>query len=113
MTVPTWSGAFTYGGTAYPYQMVGTDPAAGSRTSVVPMQTLPLPFVFANGVALDGGTRVRATEESPLFEKASSTGGVTQYGDAMQRANFWHAVMPISPDWLFRRAPLGNSTHAS
>ena len=105
MTVPTWSGAFTYAGTAYPYQMVGTDPAAGSRTTVVPVQIVPLRFVFADGVALDGDTKVRATEESPLFEAASFKSGETQYGDAMQRANFWHDVRTVSPDWHIRLEP--------
>ncbi len=105
VTVPTWSSAFTNQGTAYPYQMVGTDPAAGSRTTVVPVQIVPLRFVFADGVVLDGDTNVREIEASPLFEEASFKSGTTQYGDAMQRANFWHAVTTTSPDWHIRLAP--------
>ncbi len=105
ITVPTWSGSFIDQGTAFPYQMVGTDPAAGSRTTVVPVQIVPLRFVFANGVALDGDTKVRLTEASPLFEDAEFKSGTTQYGDAMQRANFWHDVTTTSPHWHIRLEP--------
>lgn len=78
------------------FMMVGTDPGLGAATTVVPVLIVPLQFVFPNGgVSLDGTNVVAVDESSPIFQVADySTGGtdlgVTQYGDAIQRAEFWN-----------------------
>ena len=95
-TIPFWSSVFNYSGNIYPYQMVGTDPSAGSKTTKVPTEIIPLNLTFSNGVTLDGTTKVKSTLESPLFTKATYTSGTTQYGDAIQRAEFWKYVSKSS-----------------
>src|SRR5690348_748432 len=52
VSVPTWSGSFTTGGTTYPFTMAGSDPAAGQVTHV-PVEIIPLRLDFAgNGCVL-------------------------------------------------------------
>ena len=86
-----------------PIYLVGTDPAQGAATTTIPTTIVPLKFVFANGATLDGGNVVDVTRNSPLFQPtAFSSGGVdlgvTQYGDAIQRAEFWN-LPGFSPDY--------------
>jgi len=98
-TIPYWSSSFTYNGTTYPYTMVGTNPAQGSATTTVPTEIIPLSFTFSNGVTLDGSTKVSDTEASPIFQSAPFLSGNTQYGDAIQRAEFWNYVSGSSPNY--------------
>ncbi|MDQ2905148.1 MAG: hypothetical protein ABI456_15295 [Ktedonobacteraceae bacterium] len=91
-TVPTWHSSFTSNGVTYPYTMVGTNPAAGSTSITVPAVIVPLALKYANGVTLDGTTKARSVSNSPLFKTASFASGNTQYGDAIQRAEFWSSV---------------------
>ncbi|GCE12967.1 hypothetical protein KTT_28260 [Tengunoibacter tsumagoiensis] len=91
-TVPFWSSAFAADGSIYPFQMVGTDPSLGSKTTTVKTEIIPLKLVFSNGVVLDGTQKLDKTEDSPIFTKADFTSGHTQYGDAIQRAEFWKYV---------------------
>jgi hypothetical protein len=98
-TIPYWNSSFTYHGTTYPFTMVGTKPGAGSATSTIPTEIIPLNFVFSNGVALDGTTKVAQTVNSPIFQSSGFKSGTTQYGDAIQRASFWNAISTTSPNW--------------
>src|SRR5215813_13843692 len=67
VSVPTWSGSFTTGGTTYPFTMVGTDPAAGQATHV-PVEIIPLRIDFAgNGCVLENRGMAADLEASPLF----------------------------------------------
>ncbi len=98
-TIPTWSSSFSVNGTSYPYTMVGTNPTAGSATTKVPTEIIPLKLTFSTGVTLDGTQKVASTKSSPLFQKAQFISGKTQYGDAMQRAEFWNSVSTTSPKY--------------
>jgi hypothetical protein len=79
-----------------PFNIVGTDPSLGANTTTVPTVIVPIKLTFlSSGVVLDGTNRVAATQNSPIFLTADyTTGGtdvgVTQYGDAIQRAEFWN-----------------------
>ena len=88
-SIPFWSSSFSNGGTTYPYSMVGYNPAYGI-TSTVQTEIIPVRVVF-NNVVFDGLTKVGATANSPLFLNSTYPDGVgrTQYGDAIQRANWW------------------------
>ncbi len=82
-------------GRAYPFNIVGTDPALGAATTTIPTVIVPLKLIFPNSRVLDGTNQVASTQNSPLFLTADyTTGGtdvgVTQYGDAIQRAEFWN-----------------------
>ncbi len=98
-SVPTWSGSFTTDGKTYPYTMVGTDPAAGSATTTVPVLLVPLRFDFASSHCSLGDDRM-ATEasSSPIFQGSQNTQG-RQYLDELQQDNFWKYVSTTSPDY--------------
>jgi hypothetical protein len=91
-TIPYWSDLFTSGGNPYPFQMVGTSPADGSQQTTVPTEIIPLKIEFSDGTVLYNASDTHSTVESPLFEKANYSSGYTQFGDAMQRAEFWQLL---------------------
>jgi hypothetical protein len=100
----TWNGSFTYQGTTYSYNMVGTQPSANTSTTVQ-VEIIPIKIVISGhrGVTttydpahvLSNGKTVTAnTVASPIFASIPFTSGgtsmgTTQYIDAYQRANFW------------------------
>jgi hypothetical protein len=105
-TIPYWGSSFVSGGTTYAYTMVGTDPASGGSTTVSTV-LVPLKFVFSPASNVAGGnysdvrdpytidpqtgqTTVAETLSSPIFQPARFPDGVgtTQFGDALQRAEF-------------------------
>ena len=82
-------------GRAYPFNIVGTDPALGAATTSIPTVIVPIKLTFPNSRVLDGTNQAASTQNSPIFLTADyTTGGtdvgVTQYGDAIQRAEFWN-----------------------
>jgi hypothetical protein len=92
--------------------MVGTDPGAGSQTSLIPVVIVPITFMFSDGTVLSASTpvcgetdsAVSLATSSPLFENypfaARGTDvETTQCIDAFQRANFWSDVSTRSPDY--------------
>jgi len=94
-----WSSSFTSGGTTYKFSMVGTNPKKGSATTTVAVTVVPLRLTFSNGRAFDGTTKVQETTGSPIFQDAQFISGSTQYGDAIQRAEFWNSVSTTSPNY--------------
>jgi len=98
-TVPHWTSSFTYKGVTYPYTMVGTNPASSNSTTTVDVAIIPFDFVFADGVVLSGTSKVGNVLGSPNFQNATYTSGTTQYGDAVQRAEFWPFVSGASSNW--------------
>ncbi|HZS78865.1 MAG TPA: hypothetical protein VFA41_19805 [Ktedonobacteraceae bacterium] len=106
-SIPYWSSLFTYGGLPYPFQMVGTDPTAGSATTYVRTELIPIKVVFSDGTSFNGHSRVAATLSSPIFQNAQYTSGHTQYGDAIQRAEFWKYVSSKSQGYhVLLRQPI-------
>jgi hypothetical protein len=104
VTVPTWGNQFKYRSPAgevrtFPYTMVGTNPWAGSATTRVPVEIIPIALIFSNGASLDGTSRVAATLASPIFQPFASQTGFAQFGDAVSRASFYNVVQKISPEW--------------
>lgn len=109
--VTHWKGSYSYSGTTYEYSMVGTDPHAGSATTVVPTVIIPVRFVFSDGSVydastelIDGKTAAQGIIGSPIFQPYDfSAGGTslgkTQFADAYQRANFWSDVSSRAPDY--------------
>jgi len=117
--VPIWTGTFSFSGTTYTYHMVGTDPAAGSATTNIPLVIIPIKFKFSDGTALSAtqtvcgdvkNTKFRV-KNSPLLKKVAFTPGgtnvgTTQYMDAFQRANFWGKVSSVSPNYHILFSPV-------
>jgi hypothetical protein len=92
-TIPFWTGSFTYQGITYPYDMVGTNPVDGGTTTV-PTEIIPLRLHFADGHVLDATPDAADAAGSPLFQPAPFDEGTTQYGDAIQRGEFWSVMNP-------------------
>lgn len=92
-----WTSSFTYQGKTYKYSMVGTNPTKGSASTTVATTIIPLKLVFTGGKAFDGTKKVQQTTDSPIFKSAQFISGNTQYGDAIQRAEFWNSVSTKSP----------------
>jgi hypothetical protein len=80
--------------------MVGTDPAAGSVTTIVPVTIVPLQIRFARDGQVQGQVGM-ATElaTSALFLPTPFITGTTQYLDAYRRGDFWAQVSTSSPDY--------------
>jgi hypothetical protein len=99
-SVPTWSGSFTTDGTTYPFTMVGTDPAAGSIATHVPVEIIPLRLDFpGNGCVLVDDEMAADLEASPLFSPTALPAGDTQWLDNYQRSNFWSTISTVSPGY--------------
>jgi hypothetical protein len=108
-SLPSWNGSFTFSGTNYTYNMVGTAPSTNTSTTIT-TYIIPVKIVITNRngskttfdpshVLSNGNTVTRNTTTSPIFDSTTTytQGGVdvgtTQYVDAFQRANFWGTVM--------------------
>src|SRR5262249_50048623 len=93
-------GSFNYQGTVYATTVLGTDPSLG-QTTVIPTVIVPYRLVFADGNVLDastdlidGVTPVSGILNSPIFQNVAWNSGptqlgVTQWSDAVMRANYW------------------------
>jgi hypothetical protein len=100
VSVPTWSGSFTTDGTTYPFTMAGTDPAAGSVATHVPVEIIPLRLDFpGDGCVLADDDMAADIEASPLFTPTALPAGDTQWVDNYQRSNFWSTVSTVSPGY--------------
>ncbi len=93
-TVPTFTGSFVTNGKNYSYTMAGGKPELGGTTTI-PTVIVPLSLSFeASGGP--GGHKTVMTPVgdlakillSPIFQKFAFATGNTQYGDAMQSAEF-------------------------
>jgi hypothetical protein len=106
-SLPVWNGSFTFNGTKYNFQMVGTDPSKTNKTTRVKSYIIPIKMVYdknhgnmtfdPNTAKFKGSTDTVTTTiaTSPIFVSGVNftQGGVnlgtTQYIDAFQRGNFW------------------------
>jgi len=119
--LPTWNGSFTFLGTKYKYNMVGTAPSSNTSTTI-PVYVIPLKVVITTKsgttktydpkhVLSNGNTVTQNTVASPIFDSTTTykPGGVdvgtTQYIDAFQRANFWSTVKTDTNYHLLLGAP--------
>ena len=106
-SLTTWNGSFTFNGTKYNFNMVGTDPSKNNSTTTVPSYIIPIKMVYDKNhgnKTFDpnkqkfSGTNVSVTTTiatSPIFasgvdfNQGGTDLGTTQYIDAFQRGNFW------------------------
>lgn len=90
----TWNGSFTFNGTTFNYNMVGTPPSSTSAATVAAV-IIPVKIVLSNGTNFDPTGVVSNVTGSPIFATGVdfTSGGVdfgsTQYINAFQRANFY------------------------
>ena len=90
----TWNGSFTYKGTTYSYNMVGTAPSSTTPATVT-VVIIPVKIVLSNRTTFDPAAIISNVTGSPIFNTGVdfTSGGVdfgkSQYIDAYQRANFY------------------------
>jgi hypothetical protein len=103
-SVTNWNGSFTTAGTTYSFTMVGTDPALGSQTSIIPTVIIPLIFKFSDGSVLDptlpacGVTNSALTSvvNSPIFQSSSYLVFLPWFAKASaptQSVNGWYTFL--------------------
>ena len=97
-SVPNWSGSFTFQGTQFPYTMVGGDPRKGDTTDV-DTALISISFFFdefadlnGNNLVIDAAPVIPLVLDSPNYENAGYGTGFTQFGDAVQRAEFFNVM---------------------
>lgn len=107
-SVPHFSGSFVSQGKAYPFTIVGAKPQSNGTTEV-PVQIIPISLFFEEFVdesgapiVLDPGPIVSRVQSSPNFRSAQYATGITQFADAVQRAQFygsagkdWHTLLGV------------------
>jgi chitinase len=108
-TVPTFTGSFVANGKQYSYTIAGKEPESGGTTEI-PTVLVPLSLSFdargglskAKGkVVMNAEVDVPEVLHSPIFQRFAFATGDTQYGDAVQRAQFyktavktgWHTLL--------------------
>lgn len=98
VSVPNFTGSFSYQGVNYSYTMAGRAPAA-NQTTTIPTSYVPLSLYFdeyydqnGNPITINATTVTNEITRSPLFETAEYATGTTQFVDAQMRAEFWPQV---------------------
>jgi hypothetical protein len=101
-SVPHFSGSFAVDGKTFPFTIVGAKPQSGGAISV-PTQIIPLTLFFEGFVdsagqplVLSTGPILQRVLNSPNFRNAPYRTGLTQFADAVQRAQFYRIM---GPDW--------------
>lgn len=101
-TVPHFSGSFSAEGKTFPYTLVGTSPRTGGTTQI-PTQIIAISLLFegvldqdGEPIVLDPGPVLNRVQGSPNFRPYSYQTGLTQFADAVQRAQFFKVM---NPDW--------------
>lgn len=104
-TVPTFAGSFVTDGKQYSYTFAGRAPQMGGTTTI---PTLLVPLALSFDTNPDGGHKavlsaaddIAGILHSPIFTPFAFTTGDTQFGDAVQRAQFpqtahtdWHTLL--------------------
>ena len=101
-SVPNFTNSFTFGGTVFPYTMVGRDPRKGDSTHVntalVTIRFFFDEFADQNGrnLVIDAASVLQPIVSGPNFENAAYGTGTTQFSDAIQRAEFFNVM---KSDW--------------
>lgn len=96
--VPTFTGSFSAQGRQYSYAIVGHSPETGG-TTVIPTVLIPVSLSFQidqgqpdKTAAVDPSADIEKIVQSPIFQKFPFATGDTQYGDAVQRAEFYKQI---------------------
>lgn len=107
-TVPLFTGSFFSHGLEWPYTMIGGDPLRGHKTHI-PVKIVAVSLELQNAdlkttTLVPLGEFEQPVLNSPDFQEADYTSGRgLQFADAVQRAQFFHAM---GPDWHTRLHPV-------
>ncbi len=101
LALPTFTESYTVAGKPYVATIVGTKPSV-AETTTIPTVVVPVVLRFAQAggrtVTLNADDAIAGVLQSPIFQKAGFATGITQYGDAVQRAEFY-AAGGSRPGW--------------
>ncbi|MGH9684319.1 MAG: hypothetical protein ACRD4S_12010 [Candidatus Acidiferrales bacterium] len=98
VSLPNFTSSFTFDGQVFPFTMLGRSPRSHQTvnipTTYVPMSFFFDEFVDANGnnIVIDANAITSEIKDSPNFENAEYSSGFTQFGDAVQRAEFFNLI---------------------
>lgn len=102
VSVSYFNNSFNNRGQAFLFTTVGKNPRSGETTwistELIPISMFFEGFVDQDGkpITLDVGPLLGRFQNSPDFRPALYGTGLTQFGDAIQRAQFFHAM---DPNW--------------
>lgn len=98
VSLPNFSSSFTFDGKVFPFTMLGRSPQS-HRTVRIPATYVPISFFFdefvdsnGNNIVIDATAITGEIKDSPNFENAEYSSGFTQFGDAVQRAEFFNVI---------------------
>ena len=98
LSVPNFTRSFTFGGQDFPYTMMGNDPSLGHKT-IVPTKFIAVSLELQNAdlvttTTVPVGEFEQPTLNSPNFQrfKYEHEGEPVQFGDAIQRAEFFSTM---------------------
>ncbi len=98
---PMFNGSFTFNGQVFPFTMVGSDPALGSKTSHVKTILIPVSTHFPDqNITLFNKQDADKLIDSPIFSRNHVVvGDKTQFTDSLQRNQFHNFVSTVSPNY--------------
>src|SRR5581483_720727 len=98
---PMFNGSFTFNGQVFPFTMVGSDPALGSKTSHVKTILIPVSTHFPDqNITLFNNQDADKLIDSPIFSRNHVVvGDKTQFTDSLQRNQFHNFVSTVSPNY--------------
>ena len=97
VSVPNFQGSFSSRGKTWPFTMLGSSPAGGASTSV-PAHIIAVSLKLQNADLVTFTTIPVASFQTPTLNSPNfkpftySSGANIQYADAVQRAEFFHAM---------------------
>lgn len=105
-SLPSWSHRFSVAGTPYNYTLLGSDPAAGAATTVIPTVLVPIRLTVTGAgdapLVFDMTPEMPSVIRSPIFTPAKFASGRLQFTDAMLHMEFpkapkgWHLILSPS-----------------
>ena len=102
ISVPYFNSSFNHRQQTFPISTVGGNPKRAETTSIA-TQVIPISLYFqgfvdqeGKPITLEAGPLLTRFQNSPDFRASNYGSGFTQFGDAVQRAQFFHVM---DPDW--------------
>ncbi|MGH9326483.1 MAG: hypothetical protein ACRD2B_07340, partial [Terriglobia bacterium] len=102
-SVPVFTRSFITAGKPSQYTLAGRRPELGGTTTI-PTALVPVSLIFdgytdkaGKKLVISAASDVPKVVQSPIFQKFAFATGATQYGDAVQRAEFYSQA--VSKDW--------------
>ncbi|PYP87527.1 MAG: hypothetical protein DMG65_17285 [Candidatus Angelobacter sp. Gp1-AA117] len=114
VSVPNFSGSFVFNGTTFPFTIMGNDPSQGHKTNIpAKIVSVDVQLLNADGTVFANvpvAPFENLTLNSPNFRRAHYTVGNVQFGDAVQRAEFFNHM---KDNWHTNLSPVKIVEHVT